>query len=117
MANRILVVDNAQEVREAMAEWLEIQGHKVITTEDGESGLSLFKQIRPDLVITDYEMPKMDGLEFSKQVRQIWPEAKIIICSGRGDLENKIKQAGYDFFQKGDDLKELKDLINALLTT
>lgn len=50
--------------------------------EDGESGLELFTRVRPELVITDINMPFMDGLEFARQVKQIAPDTEMVILTG-----------------------------------
>lgn len=67
---RILVVDDNRMLRVLLTEILRHAGHIVYEAEDGSSGLAQVKARRPDLIVTDYYMPNMDGAEFVKAVRQ-----------------------------------------------
>jgi signal transduction histidine kinase len=58
---------------------------------DGAQGLSLFQQLRPDLVLTDIKMPVMHGIEMSRQIRMQSPETPIIVTSAHGDMEYFIE--------------------------
>jgi len=113
---KILIVDDAHDFLELRRAFLERSGYEVVPAENGQIGLDLFGQINPDLVLSDYSMPVMDGLEMAKLIRQICPEAKIIISSGYFDLEKPVKKAGYSFFLKGEDPAGLLVLIKSLLT-
>jgi len=66
---KILVVDDDPDIREAICAVLEAHSHQVITACDGEEGLSKLKDERPDLMILDLLMPKMDGFAVLKEVQ------------------------------------------------
>jgi CheY-like chemotaxis protein len=66
---KILVVDDDYEIVELIKAVLRTKGHQVVVAYDGEEGLKLLTQEKPDLVITDLRMPKMSGLEFCRRIR------------------------------------------------
>ena len=80
----ILVVDDDQAVRSLLARTLTKVGHEVIEAEDGIGALRLFKDHKPDLVITDLVMPNKEGLEMILELRGIHPQTHIIAISGGG---------------------------------
>ena len=82
MVKKILVVDDEAMIREILAEWLEMSGYECCTASDGHEGLVQVREQRPDLVITDIRMPRMDGYEFSRRVRQI-SDVPIIVITGQ----------------------------------
>ncbi len=75
----------------------------VYTAYDGEEGLELFKKHRQAIIITDIEMPKMNGLEMSQEILKIDPEVKIIITTARDDftlLHQSIRLGVFDYLVK-----------------
>ncbi len=91
---RILVVDDDSLIRNLMGEMLD--GYSVGTANDGVEGLTLFKAGDFDLVVTDLKMPKMSGMELLAEIKLINPDAKVIVISGRLDVEtvDMLKQMG-----------------------
>jgi CheY-like chemotaxis protein len=78
----ILLVDDSRDgllVRRALLEEL---GYTVEVAENGEKGLALFQASNFDVVVTDYRMPKMNGVEMIARIRQIDPHARIVLLSG-----------------------------------
>lgn len=82
----ILVIDDAFTVRDLVCRMLADAQHSVIEANDGETGLALFQERHPALVITDLIMPKMEGIETIQRLRQAKPDAKIIAMSAKGKL-------------------------------
>ena len=72
----ILVIDDEQAQREALAGHLLKQGYKVLVGEDGAAGLELFAQNQVDLILTDFRMPGMDGLSVLQEARRLNPEVE-----------------------------------------
>jgi CheY-like chemotaxis protein len=68
--SRILVVDDDQDLRELYMELLKEQGHVVMGAADGAAGLELASALKPDLILTDWRMPRMDGVELCKELRR-----------------------------------------------
>ena len=68
-SKKILVVDDDPDIREAVSAVLESQGYEVITARDGEEGLTKLREERPDLMILDLLMPRMDGFAVCKELK------------------------------------------------
>ena len=81
---RILIIDDNYMLRESLTRLLAEAGYEVNTAENGRLALQLFQSLFFDLVITDIVMPEMDGLEFIQEMKQHYPQAKIIAISGGG---------------------------------
>ncbi len=69
MSAKILVVDDDPEIREAISLILEANGYEVVTAEDGIDGLNKLKEERPDMMILDLLMPKLDGFGVCKELK------------------------------------------------
>lgn len=83
----VLYVEDDEEVAATVIIYLEKLFHKVGFSKNGEDGLDLYSKERFDIVITDIQMPKMDGLEMSKKIKEINPEQNIIVISAYADNE------------------------------
>lgn len=81
---RILLIDDDDSLRAMLGIYLARAGHTVIQAHDGQEGLELFPATAADLVITDMMMPKKDGLEVLRALRDNQPPVKIIAMSGGG---------------------------------
>lgn len=82
---KVLVIDDVEAVREAMALVLENAGHEVLQAADGVEGLRRLGEGPVDLLITDVLMPGADGIEVIKEVRRSAPHLKVIAMSGGGN--------------------------------
>ena len=69
MSEKILVVDDSKDTLEMMTKLLEIESFKVITAEDGRAGYDAAKAERPDIIITDINMPILNGIEMIRLLR------------------------------------------------
>ena len=69
---------------------LERDGYKVVLAEDGEVGLQLYLEIKPDLLITDLIMPNKEGIELIMQLSREFPDGKIIAISGGGRFDPAV---------------------------
>lgn len=81
---KILVVDDNASVREVFTVMLSLHGFQVITAEDGLSGLKTAEAVMPDLIVTDIDMPKLDGIQMIAILRQRteFMEVPILVISG-----------------------------------
>jgi DNA-binding response OmpR family regulator len=79
---RILFVDDEERLREMAKAILESQGYEVMCAKDGFDGLAALKESLPDLIISDLQMPKMNGFEFLSVVRHRFPQLPVIVISG-----------------------------------
>ncbi|MEJ2688571.1 MAG: response regulator [Deltaproteobacteria bacterium] len=83
----ILVIDDDVQVLWVIRKILEKEGHKVISAQDGEMGLQLYRNAPYDLVVTDMIMPNKSGINLISDILRDYPEAKIIAISGGGAIE------------------------------
>ena len=79
---RILVVDDNEIVRSVVAKMIAILGYEVLATDCGENGWNLFLKNHFDLVITDFEMPGMDGIELAIRIKEKSPFTLVILMTG-----------------------------------
>lgn len=80
----ILVIEDEEMLRRTLRTLLERAGHSVVEAEDGQQGMTLFKTMRPDLVLTDIIMPNREGVETIGEMRREAPDLPIIAMSGGG---------------------------------
>lgn len=81
---RLLVIEDEEEVREVIGEVLRLAGYEVALAANGLQALSLWREGRFDLTITDIAMPRMSGWEVVRAIREIEPDARIILLTGWG---------------------------------
>lgn len=82
---KILVVDDNEDVREAIEDYLELDSHETVSVESGEAALVEFVKAEFDLIITDVLMSGMTGIELTEKILEQKPAQKILVCSG-GDI-------------------------------
>ena len=82
---KILVVDDAEEVREVLRELLSRQGFTVVTCPDGESGLVELESRTFDLAMVDLGLPGISGLEVANRLKSRWPATQVALMTGYGD--------------------------------
>lgn len=111
---RILVVDDEREVCKMLSKFLTNKGHEVCTALNGEEALTLVKKDRPHIVLLDIKMPKMDGIECLKQIREIDKEVGVIMITAVKQEEigkKAMKLGAYDYITKPLSLKYLEDCL------
>ena len=99
----IMVVDDNQFMRNRLAKTLGGNGYKVIEAEDGAKAVDLYSSARPDAVLMDIVMPQKDGLEALAEIRQLDPQAVVIMLTALDQQAVAVKavQAGArDFLAK-----------------
>ena len=117
---RILVVDDEPDAVELLQEFLTAKGYEVITAADGEEALRKVKEDRPHLILLDVRMPKMNGLEVLRRVRQIDHEIGIIMVTAVSEEETgrqALELGAFDYITKPLDLKYLEQSLWYRITT
>ncbi len=94
MKEKILVVEDDRDIQEIVSEILKAEGYEVVTADNGLEGYQLFKERDPDLIILDVMMPKMDGYQMAKLVRQKNEAVPIIMLTALEEEYDEIK--GFD---------------------
>lgn len=84
---KVLVIDDDEEHRTLVREILVREGHRVEEAVDGADGLRLFGKSRPDVVVTDINMPGLDGHEVISALRLVHADVPVIAISGGGAVE------------------------------
>ena len=82
----ILVIDDEESIRKVLRAILEREGYRVLEASDGNEGLKQFTATPTDLVITDLIMPEKEGIETIRELREKFPDVKIIAVSGGGRI-------------------------------
>lgn len=96
----ILLVEDEPENRRIYEEILNDAGHKVIAEADGESALTIVQEgVLIDLVITDFRMPGMNGLEFITSLRRLLPSVPVIMITAYGDVETYLRSFSLGVFE------------------
>jgi len=101
---RVLVVDDEKIKRITLGDDLATQGHEVVTAADGEEALRLLEAGRFDLVVTDLKMPRIDGIELLKRIKQgPTSDMAVIMMTAYGSIQvavEAVKLGAYDFITK-----------------
>jgi len=115
---KILVVDDDQGMRELMEIMLMKEGYDVKSTEDPLKAIELCRKTAFDLVITDLKMPKINGIEFLKTIKDQRPDTTVILITAYASGEtaiNAMKEGAYDYVEKGNSVEELKKVVRSAL--
>ena len=115
---RVLIVDDDKNIRYLLGEVLQMEKFDVLTAENGENALSVIDKEHVDLVVVDITMPKMDGYEFTRTVRETRADLPILMISAKQLPEDRKKgfTAGIDdYMSKPLDMEEFILHVKALL--
>jgi two-component system response regulator PilR (NtrC family) len=116
---KILIVDDNQEMRELMEIMFQKEGHDVISEEEPLKAIELCRKKVFDLVITDLKMPKINGIEFLKTIKDHRPDTLVILITAYASGEtaiNAMKEGAYDYVEKGENWQEeLKKVVRSAL--
>ncbi|MDR1626949.1 MAG: sigma-54 dependent transcriptional regulator [Spirochaetia bacterium] len=118
MKFNILIVDDEKNIREGLAQALEMDGYAIYLAADGREALRVFGEAEIDLVITDLKMPNLSGEEFLRRIVADEPTVPVIILTGHGTIEtavNAMRDGAYDFLTKPVNLDHLSLLVKRAL--
>lgn len=114
---RILVVDDEPKIRMFVRANLEARGYEVYLAQDGVEAVEMAERIDPDVIVLDVNMPRMDGIEACRRIRE-WADTPIIILSVREDEADKVKaldEGADDYVTKPFSIEELLARIRVAL--
>ncbi|PHQ75989.1 MAG: DNA-binding response regulator [Marinobacter sp.] len=114
----VIFVDDDPHIRKAIAQTLTLESLSVACFEDARSGLENITQDYEGVVLCDYNMPGMDGLEMLDRIRATDDTIPVIILTGQGDISTAVtamQQGAYDFIEKPFDHDELLELLRHAL--
>ena len=114
----ILVVDDEPSFRKIMKRLLNVDGHRVTLAEDGVDGLRILENKEFDMVMTDINMPNMNGWEFLDKLDALYPDLPVAIITGyleiSGLTNSKIDISTRKMLRKPIKLKDIRELIREL---
>ena len=118
MANeKILVVDDDVNICELLRLYLTKEGYQVTIANDGEEGLEKFNQVKPDMVLLDVMMPRMDGLEVCRRIRKLG-NTPVMMLTAKGETFDKVlglELGADDYMVKPINIGEMVLRVSALL--
>ena len=118
LKGRILVVEDEKSMREVLTMLLEEEGYDIVSVSDGLEGIGLINDNIFDIVITDIRMPKADGFEVLRKVKEVLPETLVVMITAFGTTESAIeamKQGAYDYIYKPFKIDEIRLVIRKAL--
>jgi CheY-like chemotaxis protein len=113
---KILVVDDNSVVRDVVSRMLSLLGHEVSSADSGEKGLSIFLGNLFDIVLSDYEMPGMDGVALACSIKRSAPRTQVVIMTGAGSeaVFSRKSTAVDQVISKPFTLAEIDEMIQSL---
>ncbi|MBU6409273.1 MAG: response regulator transcription factor [Verrucomicrobia bacterium] len=118
MNERILIVEDETPMRTALADLFASEGYRVLTAVDGESGLRRALEEKPDLILLDVMMPKLDGFTLCAELRRLSNAVPVLMLTAKGQIEDRVTglDAGADdYLVKPFSTEELLARVRALL--
>jgi len=112
---RILLVDDEENARTALAKILSREEYEVISAGNGFEALELLKNTQVDLVITDINMPEMNGMSFLREINRLYPGINVIMVTAYGEVESYIEAmnlGAFEYINKPVRINELKKIIS-----
>ncbi len=117
---RILVIDDERAVRDLISDALNIEGHDVMTAENGKEGLDLIGQYRFDLVFCDLRMPEMDGQALYEEVQRDHPQVlkRIVFVTAQANSSDYgpfLRETGIPVIEKPFTLSQLRQAVGKMV--
>jgi DNA-binding NtrC family response regulator len=111
MKPRILIVDDQERMADVIATALTSAGHECEISHDGSAALKLLEQRSFDALVTDWKMPRMDGLELLRRVKITYPALPVIVVTAYGSVSSAVtamREGAFDYITKPFDNDELR---------
>jgi NtrC-family two-component system response regulator AlgB len=115
---KLLIVDDEQNIRESLVTLFELHGHQVREAESGVKANAMLAQEQFDLVLTDFRMAEMSGLELLKKVKQLDPDSLVVLMTAYGTVENAVaamRAGAYDYVTKPFTLEQIQAIAERAL--
>jgi len=119
MGHAVLIIDDEATLARNLALYLDRQGYETRVCESAEQGLAEYAEYRPDLVLLDYNLPGMNGLQALERLKALDPDCRVVLMTGFGGVDlavSAIKQGAEDYLTKPLALGEMKLLLERLLS-
>ena len=113
MAMKILIVEDSEQMRQVIRSFISDPGAEIFECSDGEEAVEMYRLHQPDWVTMDLEMKRMDGISATRQIKNLWKDAKVIILTNhdsRALRESAIEVGAYAYLLK-EDLLAVRSII------
>ena len=114
----ILVIDDEATQRDVLTGYLKKKGYKIFSASSGQEGIEITKNNPVDIILSDFKMPDLNGIEVLEQIKKINPEISFVIVTAYGTVENAVKAmrlGAFDYISKPVDLDELDLMIDRII--
>lgn len=117
MPLRVMIVDDDQAIREILLDYVNMNLKcETVAVADAKSALAAVRAFKPDLIITDFDMPGINGIELIHEVKLTMPQITVVMISASGKIEtavNAMKAGADDYLAKPFTLEQIEALINS----
>jgi DNA-binding response OmpR family regulator len=117
-SSRLLIIEDELPMRTALADALAAEGYRVLTAADGQAGLDRALAEKPDLILLDLMMPKLDGFSVCAELRRLSNTVPILMLTAKGQIEDRVKGLDVgadDYLVKPFSTEELLARVRAIL--
>src|SRR5205814_6839682 len=90
MNARILIIEDELPMRTALKDCLDAEGYRVLTATDGESGLERALREKPDLILLDIMLPKLDGFALCSELRRLSLDVPVLMLTAKGQVQDRV---------------------------
>jgi DNA-binding NtrC family response regulator len=114
----ILIIDDEAAQRDILTGYLKKKGYKIFSASSGKEGIEIAKNNSVDIILSDFKMPDLNGIEVLEQVKKINPEISFVIVTAYGTVENAVRAmrlGAFDYISKPVDLDELDLMIERII--
>ena len=114
----ILVIDDEAAQRDILTGYLKKKGYQIFAASSGKEGIEITKNEPVDIILSDFKMPELNGIEVLEQVKKMNPEISFVIVTAYGTVENAVKAmrlGAFDYISKPVDLDELDLMIERII--
>ena len=112
---RILIVDDEKLIRLLLAEALGSQGYEITMVKNGVEAINQIEKKLYDLIITDYMMPQMDGLELTCRIKARYPFMPILVITGKAPVQDLLKNGATACIMKPIGIYDLQCIVKTIL--
>lgn len=119
MKKKILIIDDEKDTCDIIGEIMIDEGYQVFTALSGQSALRIVKKNRPDLILLDIKMPKMDGVEVLRRVKKIDKDVVVVMMTAYGALDTAkeaMRLGANDYVTKPFDVNFIKAVVKEALS-
>ncbi|MBU2236240.1 response regulator, partial [Patescibacteria group bacterium] len=113
MSNKVLIIEDDKPIQQVIKSMLITEGYEAETADNGEEGLEVMKEFKPDVIMLDIMMPVMSGFDFLKHLKDESIPVIVLTSLGQEIVEKKVRALGAKYFLQKNDI-HLDDIKNKI---